>query len=471
MPPSDALVLPPPPARIAGRLHPAALVLRPVGQLVPVVLLVVAGRFPLGLAVLVLAASATAGLIRWLRFSWRVEGGTFVVEHGMLTRQRRVIPLDRIQRVDLSRSIRHRLLGVVELRVEAVGGREAEGRLEALAPQDAQALRRALLRGEVEAAPAAGGDALVALAPRQLLVAGLTGGRVGVVAALFGLADQLFGDVVGRLLERLPLLGARSTVLLVVIGVVVVFVLAVAATMVGNWGFTLTAEGDALRIRRGLLQQRLDTVPLRRVQTVRVEENVVRRALGLARVTVEVAGQAGQKEGRETNTLLPIGSRAEAARLVGHILDRPGLADVDLAPMPPAARRRRLGWALAAAAATTAGAAVSAGPAGLLAALVVVPLALLALAAYRSLGHAQVPGFVIARSGVLLRRTAFVPVDRLQVVALRAGPGQRRLRLATLRLHVARSPAGRDPALVDLAVDDARALLAQLSHPREIVHR
>lgn len=471
---SPRLVLPAPPRALGGRLHLAGLFLSPLAQALPVGLLILTGRFPVGLAVSVVCVSVAVAAARWLRFSWCVEQGALVIEQGVITRQRRVIPLERIQRVDLSRSLRHRLLGAVELRVEAIGGGETEGRLDALSPAVATELRRVLLareRAPTAASPdTAAPPTLARVGPRMLVVAGLTGGRVGVVAALLGGADQLFGGrILSQGLGRVPDLGAALVLLLATIGAGAVFLLAVVATVVTNWGFTLSAEGSSLRIRRGLLQQRLDTVPRRRVQAVRVEENIVRRRLRLGAVTVEVAGQVGE-DAADTNVLLPIGSRAAALGLVETILDAPGCSRVPLTPMPRRARRLRVARALMATVVVTVLGGVLAWPWGLAAALLGVPLLLLALGAYRALGWAQVGGLLVVRSGVLVRRTAFVPVDRLQALSLRAGPARRRLGLAALTLHVARAPRGRDPEMIDLAVDDAHRLLAELSQVRAIVH-
>ncbi|MBA3622369.1 MAG: PH domain-containing protein [Euzebyales bacterium] len=53
-----------------------------------------------------------------------------MIDQGLLQRQRRVIPFDRIQAVESVRKLRHRLFGVVELRIETVGGASTEGKLE-----------------------------------------------------------------------------------------------------------------------------------------------------------------------------------------------------------------------------------------------------------------------------------------------------------------------------------------------------
>ncbi len=87
-----------------------------------------------------------------------------------------------------------------------------------------------------------------------------------------------------------------------------------------------------------------------------------------------------------------------------------------------------------------------------------------ALDAYRSLGWAVADGVVVARSGVLVRRTAWVPRERLQGLALTASPFQRRAHLATLDLLIARSPGvWGGPRLLDLDRATGERLQAELA--------
>lgn len=497
----------PEPRPLGGRLHPAVLLIWPSSQLLPIAFLVVAGGWNAVASGAIAAVAIIGAVVRWWRFTWRVEGRTVVIDQGLFARRRRVLPFERIQSVDLVAPLRHRLLRVVQVRLEAVGGSETEGALDAVGVAEAERLRATVLAARAgatapggaapdaadaiggigrdgagraasdRAAPAGDGtggtarrDAaapapLVRMRPGRLVQAGMTGGRVGVAAALFGAAEQLFGDRLGDVAQRLPgLLAPRGFLLVAAAALVGGFLLSVGATVVAYWDFTLTRVGDELRIRRGLLEQRQATIPLRRVQSIRVEENLVRRALGLAAVKADVAGSAGGDGARDTGVLLPLGSRRDAHDLVAALLDDPALADVVLSPMPPRARARRLARAAVATVLITVPAAVLAWPRGAAAVLVAVPAVLLALAAYRALGRGETDAHVVTRSGVLVRRTAAVGVRRIQSLQLRASPSQRRLRLATVDLQIARSPGvWGGPRLQDVDRADGEALVRRLA--------
>jgi len=467
------------PQRTGERLHPAAIGVWAFNTLGPLLVILIAGGRDSPVVAAAAGVSLLVGVVRWLRFRWRVDGQALLIDQGLLQRQRRVIPFDRIQAVESVRKLRHRLFGVVELRIETVGGASTEGKLEALRPRDAEQLRRLLLRETPTTPPASqqvGEPAavqpeqvvLARLGLDRLVIAGLTGGRVGVAAAIFGVGQDFFGDRLNDLLPRIDLSGdLRSILVLAALVLTGAFLLSIAATLLTYWNFTLTSDGVALRVRRGLLEQRADTIPLRRVQALHVEENLLRRPFGLAAVTVEVAGRSGGEEAQQSRYLLPLGTRAQALRLVEQVWGRDGLADIRLAPMPTRARDRRMLRAVGAVAAVTATGVVAQGWAGLLALALSAPAMVLALAAYRCLGHGRSGEMLVARSGVVVRRTSFVPRDRLQSLALRQSVFQRRRGLASLALQIARGRAARgDPRMIDLDERQASGLLETLTTAR-----
>ena len=496
------------------RLHPAAVWIWLGRSLVSLVLfVVVAGMVPL-LGAAALGIVVLSQLIRYLRFRWRVEGNAVVIDQGLLIRSRRVIPRDRIQSVDMEQGPMHRLLGVMELRIEAVGGRETQGRLVALEPGVAEELREFLLRrptgptsGPTDPAdPAAaslaasdmassqseptegdGETVWARVSPGRLVLAGLTGGRVGVVAAVVGFVSQvipeawwpaLFGEAMGRVPDPSTLEGLRFLSILGAGAILTAFVLSVLATVVAHWGFTLSVSrsGGELVVRRGLLTRHRDTVPLRRIQAIRVEENLFRRLLGMGALRAVVAGRAGSGEEGGTSLLLPLGPREElyhlALRGVGVGVgegsreggDPPpevGRALSPLHPMPRRALRRRRGRALLAAPAlglgtwillllreVERGTAAGIGGAMLISALLVGWY--LAHRTYRNLGWADAGTHLVVREGVFTRRTTFVLRDRIQALETRATPLQRRSGLATVHLWVAGSGTGPPPRALDL---------------------
>lgn len=470
--------VPPPPApadgpRLGGQLHPAAIAVWSLGQMGAIVLVFIINPVSLLFTLPLLALVAAGNGVRYSRFRWHYADEVLVIEQGLFNRQRRVIPVERVQSVDLVRRLSHRLFGVTAVHVEAIGSGDTEGRLDALSLADAHRLRETLLAGRAAAkgeatpaeaaaaAEAAGqdpaGEVLARIPNRHLVLAGATEANATLLAAVAGGLWQLFNDRFDELVERLPALlsGGSAFVFGILAALVVALVLLIAAQVVIHWNFELRRSEAELQVRRGLLEQRFDTVPLRRLQAVRIEENLPRRLFGLAAVRADVAGKPGGGSGG-TDTLLPIGSAAAARTLVARVLDDPRAEAVTLASMPGRARTRR--WfkaGVATVALTAAGVALWGGP-GLAVALMGVPAFAAAESAYRALGHAELEGLVVTRSGWWVRRTAFVTETRLQALELSASLFQRWRRLATLDVQIARSPGlWGGPQMIDLDRDVA----------------
>jgi putative membrane protein len=475
----------------ASRLQIAAIAIWVGESAFPLVIaLVVTGmHWPIGLGAF--SALLLTIVIRYLRFRWWVEPDAVVIEEGMLIRKRRVIRRERVQTVDLERRILHRLLGVVEVRIEAMGAGGTEGKLAAVSPRLAAALRVELLeRGDrpvgavvaTDEAPRVGEGAesashssamtneivLARATASDLVLAGVSGGRVGVAAALIGFAfqtipDAWWAETVGRIIQQAPdpssVVGIRVLAVLIFFALLGGFFLSVVATVFVHWDFTLSVRDRVLAVRRGLMTEHSDTVPLRRIQAVRIEENPVRRLLRRACLRAVVAGRAGGQGGEGTDLLLPIGPRNQVYDIARGVVEMTGAGAFPLRRMPARARRRRMTRAVIASLAVGAGAALLAPALGETAAAVagaraagvaLIPFLLLAELAYRNLGWAELGEHIVVREGVLNRRTTVIPVDRLQALEVTETPFQRLAGLGTLHLRVARPLMGATPRALDL---------------------
>lgn len=470
------------------RLHPLSPVLD-LAKILPqlVVLLVVGGAGGLfRLPILAVGALLLLGVryLAWARTSYRIEDGALVVEKGLLDRTRTVLPVDRVQQVDLQRKVRHQLTGLVVVRIDRAGGGDrAEVVLDALTVADAAELRAALGEpgrgaGTAPVAPTADGEAspagsvdhvvhpvgplvgppedereLVALGLKEVALAGVTGARLLVVfaaaGALMGVADDVFGeDVYGTVAEQASD-GVRSGPLAVAVVALLAVPLWLAvgagASILADGGFRLTRRGDRLRVTRGVLDQREASLAIHRIQVVRLRDNPMRRALGRVSVTLQSAGGAGNVEGAKTTITVPLLRAAQVDALLAEVLPAaPSLPD--LPPAPAAARRRAWTRRILPALVVTAALTVL-DPWGLGALVLVVLAGGLGELAYRGLGWATLDGHVVTRQGGLARETALVPVAKAQSTRLRSSPLQRRAGLATLLVDVA--GRGSTPAIVD----------------------
>src|SRR3712207_2484002 len=306
-------------------LHPAAMLIAAIKTVrrwigaaaIPGVAALAGGGWQMTTLILVgvlviITGSAVWGFLSWRATTYEVSGGAFHLRQGVIQKNERTIPLEHVQSVDTVQGIIQRFFGVVEVRVETAGGgtSEPDASLAALDRADTAALRREIEgtgRGSDERA--VGPVVLRRLGRRELLMAGATSGQIGVAFSLIAVVSQLFDDLLSgsltqRLFEALAPRSVASALLLVGTFGVFAWLLAIAGTILAHAGFTLSREGDFLYIKRGLLERREATIPLARIQALRVVEGLLRQPFGLATLRVESAGY-GEASGVST-TLFPL---------------------------------------------------------------------------------------------------------------------------------------------------------------------
>jgi putative membrane protein len=472
------------------RLHPAAMIIAAIRTIrrsvsafvIPGIAFLVSRGFDPGTIVLVLLGALVVavlaafwGFLSWRATTYEVASGAFRLRQGVLQKNERTIPLDHVQSVDTVQGIIQRLFDVVEVRIETAGGgaSEPDASLAALGRPEAQALRREIegsRREPVEAEEAAGPTVLRRLGTRDLLVAGATSGQIGVALSLLAVASQLFDEVLSedlarRLLETFAPRSVSTVLLYVLLLGLFAWLLAIGGTVLAHAGFTLSRDGEFLYIRRGLLERREATIPLARIQAIRVSEGPLRQPFGLASLRVESAGY-GEDAGVST-VLFPLLPRREVQDF---LLDAaPEFAvDPPLNPLPRRALRRYVFRStvpvliLLAAAGLFSLLVFGFALWNLAALLLLLPAALYGWLRYRDAGWALEDDRLVVSSRLLTRSTTIAPRRRLQSRATVRSPLQRRVRLATFRARVASGGGGAELQVTDLGSDDADALVSSL---------
>lgn len=461
------------------RLHGATVVERAIRALPSIVIglatVGVSARSDFMRFVPVLALLLVASFVyRWValsRFRYGVGASEFVIESGVFTRRRRVIPFERIQDVELIRSPIARAIGLAKLRLETGGGGADEGVLDSLGLGEAEALRDELRRvrlggGAGGVIPAADAPLLFAMDRRRVLTEGLFSPSLVFIAVIMGVAqnlEPLLGDAVSpeRWLERgslddLPITAARVAAVALAV-VALGFASGLVRAFASHHRFTLARADRGFRIRRGLFTLAEAVVPIARVQAIVRRDGPLRRAFGWERLEFQTLGF-----GARTRRLaaMPFARAGETA---------PVVAIVHAAEAAPAYRRvsPRYVWraglrCLAAALLTGAAASWFWPPAPFAAVALFGAVAVQAWFRWRAHGYALDRGTLYLRRGWLARERWIVPIASAQAFALMRSPLQRWLGLASVAIDTAGASGNYRPRAVDLPFADAEALIAAM---------
>ena len=373
--------------------------------------------------------------LSWRFLTYRITDEAVEERSGVIFRQHRRAPLDRIQNVNLHRSLLARILGATAVEV-STGGSGGKVSLRFLGHADATRVREQILRavakrqGRAEspetvpsasAAPEAGHarpasvqDFLEARArdiadfdvdPAAAAAGALVRVPHGRLLASIALSTEVFILVLLVIGVFIGSIWATPFVLFTLLPLTLAFIGIVIGQANTGWGFTLSRSSDGIRIGAGLTSTTTETVPFGRIHAVEVRQPLGWRFTGWWKMRITTAGHSLARGGQNKlqNTVLPVGGIDEVLRVLDAILrnefapaQTESLRDGIIGPaehyLKPRARSR---WLL--------------GPAGRRAGI--------------SIDQSDAVGPTLRiRSGAMTRKFAILPLGRAQSVQLARPP-------------------------------------------------
>jgi putative membrane protein len=452
----------------------------------------------------ILIVILVAFTLSWRMHTFRVGEESVEVRSGILFRSHRQARLDRIQGVNIVRPLIPRLFGAAKLEV-SVAGQDANVQLAYLGSALADGLRRDILRlasgarqpraatpSDADQNPklgagtepligsdaAAGTDAMHGYGPATA-PATLAGPVDARRSALGDFANARVGEFLAPELDpdaappesvvRIPVLRLIGSIIcsgftlfvIVAVGVLVTSVLsgstgwlliALVPGLVASVGYyfsritkslrySIAGTPDGVRVGFGLLTTSNETLPPGRIHAVGVSQPVLWRPFGWWQISINKAGHSTNDgaAGQAATTILPVGSAADVEKVLALVL--PGFSGPEQSALIDRGLRSRGGADGFTNAPRRA--------------------AWLRPFSWRRTGYAISGGVAVLRRGVLARDLVFVPLARLQSVAIHQGPIRRRLRLATARLHTVTGPVTASVGVI--GVDEAERLFESIA--------
>ncbi|MBB2479825.1 PH domain-containing protein [Bacillus sp. APMAM] len=282
-----------------------------------------------GVAIIIVLFS---GIAKWLRFTYRIEEGELRIEYGLFVKKKRYIPLERIQSLSFSEGILHRPFGLVKVVVETASSNlhEAEAELTAIKRSDAADLEKKInaSKGKQEIMEEEMKEKEIQhyhITSKELLIMSATSGGIGIIfSAILAFLSQLdnlipykklFNEA-GAFIQG----GIFFVISMIFLGLLIAWVISVLITFLKYCDFTVSEIEKDIIISRGLLEKRKITIPLNRIQAIRVSENPIRGLLGYTSVFIESAG--GNVEDKESRNilLLPMVKKESFAEILHRFL-------------------------------------------------------------------------------------------------------------------------------------------------------
>ncbi|QPC48182.1 PH domain-containing protein [Mangrovibacillus cuniculi] len=299
-----------------------------------------------------------SGIIQWKRFVYWVEEDELRIEHGLFVKKKRYIPVERIQSLDETEGLLHRSFGLVLVKVETAssGGaiaNKAEAELTAITREQAKQLKKELMRrkekieeeSEVEVeVEVPKPKPFFVMNPQELFIMASTSGGIGIViATVFAFLSQ-FEELIPYevVYERIGGIIQSATLLisiLVLFGLFSAWAASVVITMFRYANYRVTQVDRDLIIESGLLEKKQWTIPMDRIQAIRMVKSPIRAPFGFVTVILESAGNVKMDSLMPGFALFPIVKEKQAVELVRHLFPQVSL-DTQVQSLPKEVRIR-----------------------------------------------------------------------------------------------------------------------------------
>lgn len=397
----------------------------------------------------VVAILLIAGILSWLRFTYRVVEGELRIEQGIFVRKKLYLSKERIQVIDIKAGLVQRLFGLVEVEVKTAGSSSKEAKISAISRERAEKLKAELRRptGEYdEVEEESGQTEMYKITGKDLVVAACTSGSFGIalsiIGTLFSQLDQVLSEQ--QMMTYLEALVPASIstymiVYIIIFLIIISWLLSFLGTIIKHFGFTLTVKKQELVIKQGLFEQRQLTIPFNRIQAIQIKEGLMRQPFGYATLILESAGYGEQQE--NSTTLYPLIPKKDVDRFLQDVVPEYARRSLDVSPPCKALRRYLVRMALLSLFFIIPGWFFI--PYGIYSWFLLVPFLLLGLAQFRDARIGKTDRTLALQFRLLSKTTAIVQKKRIQSVSLTQNPFQKRLHLLSYGVTVASGNQGR----------------------------
>jgi len=350
------------------RLHPIYLVTETANalrQAIPFLVVTILGGAPWQVNVAIFAMVMMIAVAQWYVRKYSVIGGVLRVRSGLVNRTVRIVPITRITALESYRSLTQRLIGVWGLRVQSPGdGAGSAVTLGCLSGRRLDQLRVALESGRAHRRYANpdrhgrsttiqrylawrhtesikdGPDVIAVLSTREMLLATVTNNTIPLIfAAALVIWFRFTEYVPERAADVMKTSVEPRGIIAVIVALIVVAI--VAGVLIGALRlnrFTLIRDGEVIRNTRGLLGKQSASIPIKRIQAVRIVEGSTRAVFGYCSLQVEVAGFG--RANTNQRMLFPFVRTERAAALIRRVLPELALPESPLLPIPRRVYRR-----------------------------------------------------------------------------------------------------------------------------------
>jgi putative membrane protein len=295
------------------------------------------------LIALVLIIVLVIAFLIYRKFFFYVEEDKFVIEKGLLSKEKITIPFERIQSVHIHQNLIQRMLSVVGLKIDTAGSAMKELEISALPNLYARSLQEFLIEKKKEEAQDeetheqtdgleeraqtelfSEKKPLVRLSLLDVIKIGLTENHLRSGFVLFAILNGYLWQYEEYLLEPFkPFLERNADLFLaqwiillpiaLILFLLISTIISLVQSLLRHFGLKFFLDQKGVQLVAGLLKRAEYQIPVNKIQFLKWSSNPLRRMIGLKTLVVK---QAGSNEAGDRQSLMVPGCKEEQLQAV-----------------------------------------------------------------------------------------------------------------------------------------------------------
>lgn len=495
--------------REGKRLHPLTLLYKAVTNspsiIIPIYLATVQGNkeewIYIVITFIVLTVTLPNIILSYFYFSFYINPKEIVIRSGVFSRKQRNVPLKKIQNINIEQNILMRMLGLTKVILETAGDIKSEGVLECVSKSDAEEIKQIIKSyqyeiektdnieenqtnenhtsnvNEIEEAGEQiqnSEDELFSLSFRDTIYYGAMRLRPVVLILAFWFMSFSFQfdflpnpeelgliEFINQITSLNPLFIFAYIIVLLISMIVFTIILDIILTINQYYNFKLIREDSKLYTKFGLLTKRHGTIPLKKLQSLSIITNPIKKKFNYYTLALQTAG-FGEK-GSNSEAAIPFGKKEILENVINKIFNFK-LPDKFHPVSKITIRRAFVRYSFVLGIITFLFFAISSfqlnSMYNLLWLSILLPLFwIAAVLRYQYRGFALEEDKIIIKQGFWIQKTTVIQIKKIQTLNIKQTIFQRRLNLATLNIDTASTSLLADASIVDISTDDARNLM------------
>lgn len=443
-----------------------------------------------------------SNLLNYYYFKYLVTSKELIIHSGVLSKKQRVIPINKIQNINITQNFVQRILGISKVQIETAGDVSSEGVLESLKTFKALEIKSIIKEfqdvHQVEDYNKTDEDALVqneeklhsynvkdesiietereliSMNIKELMTFGILRFRpilFVLVAWIFGVGQQFSPNFINNYVDNI-ILNAEDyynsiniievifySFILFIILLLVSWAMDILLTISQWWNFKLTIYKDKLFISNGLFTRKQGTIPLKKLQMLVIFSNYFRSKFGYWGLMLETAG-FGTMENRRPETAIPFAKFDRIKDLISEFININ--YPFNFKSVSKKTIRRAFNRYLFVIIVLSFVLFLFDFP--YYYNLILLPiLYYVAILKWQTRGWELQKDIIVIKQGLFFKKIKIIPFNKIQTLNIKRSFFQRRLRLSSFHIDTAASSGINDASIIDIDEKDAEFLMELLS--------